>query len=369
MDLNSAGTVGIKKKIKSQINVLAEIGCFAVDYIWREKDRLCSNNDNYVECCNSANQINSILLNSDLHEYDMAYIRFNRFSVKFVRLLKLLHHNKVKVVVEVPTYPFNQEDNLELSSNIKNRNYIIAAKVFIKIISNKFWPIFSRKNIDRVATYSDDRKIWGVPTLNISNGIEIRELSGKVKKIDGDPIKLICVSSCLKWHGYDRVLEGLRNYYSINPKQKVLFYIVGEGPETANYKLYTEQNKLQDYVVLTGIQFGENLDKLYATADIAFDALGRHRVGVYYNSSLKGKEYAERGLPIVSGVETEFDRYKEYKYYYRVPADDSPIDIEKVLNFYNGIKGDDYFGTIRNYAVKHFSYSAAMKKVLDFFET
>jgi hypothetical protein len=50
-----------------------------------------------------------------------------------------------------------------------------------------------------------------------------------------------------------------------------------------------------------------SLNDIYNISDIAIDSLGRHRSNVMYNSTLKGKEYCAKGLPIVSGVKTEFD--------------------------------------------------------------
>ena len=74
---------------------------------------------------------------------------------------------------------------------------------------------------------------------------------------------------------------------------------------------------------------------LYDKADIALDCMGRHRVGVYYNSSLKGKEYCAYGVPIISGVETELDQRKEFQYYLRVPADDTILDMDDIVNYYH----------------------------------
>ena len=99
--------------------------------------------------------------------------------------------------------------------------------------------------------------------------------------------------------------------------------------------------------------------------------MGRHRSGVFYNSSLKGKEYCAYGLVIVSGVRTELDNDATYKYYFRVPADDSPIDFNKVLDFYrtvtdNGRKRKEVKKEIMQYASEHFSMDVVLKPVLDY---
>ena len=103
--------------------------------------------------------------------------------------------------------------------------------------------------------------------------------------------------------------------------------------------------------------------------DIGLDSMGRHRSGVYYNSSLKGKEYCAYGLLIVSGVETELDNAADFDYYFRIPADDSPVDFAKILEFYNEKVADNKAAVhkkISDYALDHFSMDKVFKPVMDY---
>lgn len=365
MDLNSDGSIGIKKKIHSQIEVLSKNDEAKVDYVWREDQRCVSSITSINnQKCLKMDESNKLLITNVVNEYDYLYIRFQRFSISFLKLLKSFS-KKSKIFLEIPTYPFIKEDIYSLKDVFSNKRIVDTLKMINKIICNWFLPQFAKKNIAYIVTYSDDKKIWGLPTLNISNGIPIYEFSGNNCCID-NKIHILCVSSCMRWHGYDRAILGLRDYYIDNPKEEVVLEIVGIGPEIPEYRRMISEYNLGKYVVLHGKVVGEDLNKIYETADIALDAMGRHRVGVYYNSSLKGKEYLERGVPIVSGVKTELDSLENFPFYFRVPADDSPIDIKEILYFSHKIRQiSNYKRIMHEFAEHNFSYSIAMKKVKD----
>ena len=97
--------------------------------------------------------------------------------------------------------------------------------------------------------------------------------------------------------------------------------------------------------------------------------MGRHRSGVFYNSSLKGKEYCAKGLPIVSGVETELDSHPEYEYYYRVPANDDPVNIYEIIKFYDKVYSknnhQEVADSIRTLTFKMFDMQYAFMPVVE----
>lgn len=180
---------------------------------------------------------------------------------------------------------------------------------------------------------------------------------------------MISVADYNFWHGYDRLIKGMKNYYtSGNITKKVYYHIVGDGPSLHEYIKLVEKCKLNEYVMFEGKKYGSELDDIYDKCNLAIDALGRHRSKVYYNSSLKGKEYGAKGLPIVSGVKTDLDLLKDYKYYFRVPADDSDIIIEDIISFYNEVYEnsceEEIINNIRMYNKNMFDFSNAFKPVL-----
>ena len=94
---------------------------------------------------------------------------------------------------------------------------------------------------------------------------------------------------------------------------------------------------------------------------------------MYYNSSLKGKEYCAKGLIIVSGVETELDNSKDFDYYYRVPADDSALDFCSIIDFaLSKVEREGITNIQKNimrYAKEHFDFSIAMDTIRQFIES
>lgn len=371
VNLGKTGTIGIMKKVHAQMDALQKEG-FLVYYAYIERDRLISNyaglSSEHLDAGHIGRSLNRILLKQDFSQIDCVYIRYKAFSMEFLSLLKMMHQNHIRVMVEIPTYPFVGEFWQKALDGIKKRNISSFVRYMLLLMT---YPVFSRlsgRYIDRIVTYSEDRKIWGVETLQISNGVPVVENDCLTYQPRcSNEIVMMCVSSCLNWHGYDRAIEGLRIYYEKNRDIRVLLHIVGDGPELNHYKAMTSEYGLEPYVNFCGNLYGAELDEVYRNSHVALDAMGRHRVGVYYNSSIKGKEYALKGLPIVSGVRTEFDRDKNFDFYMRVPADDTPLIIDDVVAFVLRVeKKDGYHSVIQQYARTHFRMENVMKPVMDY---
>ena len=262
-----------------------------------------------------------------------------------------------KIVMEIPTYPYDKE------------SYTISSLPLV--IKDKFWRRFLYKYVDRVVTYSEDDYIFNIPTIKISNAIDTSMVKA-VDKIEFDSNNIhvmLCATLCY-WHGYDRELYGLYEYYKKNGNTNFVLHIVGDGDEYLNYKNIIDTLDLRDHVIMYGKKFGKELDDIYNLCDVAFDSMGRHRSGVYYNSSLKGKEYLAKGLPIVSGVSTELDSESQFSCYYRIPADDSPVDFEKIKEFccsvYSSNNVKEVRSNIVDFANTRFSYTSTMKPVTEY---
>ena len=227
--------------------------------------------------------------------------------------------------------------------------------------------------MDVVLTYSDDKEIFGIKTINISNGVDALSIFQAVRKYPHPEDGKIRFMACAKfslWHGYDRAIEGLHQYLEKpDANRNIEIEMVGDGDAAESYRQLVKKYGLEEYVRFYGKKQGDELIRVYSLCDIGLDSMGRHRSGVYYNSSLKGKEYCAYGLMIVSGVETELDHADDFEYYYRIPADDSPVDFEKVLAFYQA-KADSHKErmreTIMQYAIDHFSMEVVFQPVIDY---
>ncbi len=304
-------------------------------------------------------------LNSEMAaETDFIYVRkplmMNMGLVDLLRRIRK-ENPKIKILMEVPTYPYDNE-----IKGIFQKMYLIKDRYARKRLY---------RYVDVILTFSDDKEIFGIKTINLSNGVDTRAasdaLTGIIRPKDGT-IRIMACARFDFWHGYDRAIEGLHSYIrDPGSDKKVELEMVGDGPMVTAYKELVEQYGLQEYVRFHGRLLGDALADVYAKSDIGLDSMGRHRSGVFYNSSLKGKEYCAYGLVIVSGVKTELDNDDSFEYYYRIPADDSPVDFNKLIVFYNdvtdnGRKREEVRKAIMQYASEHFSMDVVLKPVIDY---
>ena len=175
-------------------------------------------------------------------------------------------------------------------------------------------------------------------------------------------IHLIGVAEIHYWHGYDRLLQGLAEYYKINPCYKVYFHIVGEFTaqrEREECIPIIKNNHLATYVILHGRLCGKALDALFEHCDLGIGSLGRHRSGITYIKTLKNREYAARGIPFIySEVDEDFETQP---YIMKIPANESPVNIPEVIEFYHKINLTP--NKIRE-SVNHLSWKEQMDKVI-----
>lgn len=349
---------GIEKKVLFQINELKKISTVDIVAISSEQSLLDKIKFLFPIIESNRERERRILLAKG-KGLDYIYIRKPSLTIKFYKLLRKLkkENKKLFIIMELPTYPFHRE-----------------YRGISRLMAIKSIPCEKKlKNVvDYIVTYSNDEKIWGIQTIKISNCVEYskiekREMSSTKLKT----IRLTSVANFNYWHGLDRLITGIYEYCG---SYKIILNVVGEGREIPNLKKLTSKLGLEDSVIFHGFKSGNELKKVFDNTDIAVDSLGRHRSGVSYNSSLKGKEYAARGVPSISGVLTEFDYIKEFPYYLKVPSDDTPININQVIDFYEAVYCDgksvsEVTEYIREYSFNYFDYSKGYRSILNLIES
>jgi len=257
---------------------------------------------------------------------DFFYIRYklvDRKLLSFYRKLKELYPNS-KIVLEIPTYPYWKEKG----NNLGMYKWYYRDRLYNKSLY---------KYIDRIATYSDDEYIYKIPTIKIKNGILVEDEFRDVISANNDSvINLLAVAMFQQAHGYERIIEGLAEYYKRNDiARKVLVHFVGAGgEEIEKYKTLVEKYSLGEYVVFHGKKFGEELIHMYDITDIGLGSFGMYKVGVAISSGLKIREYLAHGMPVVSGCyEDVFENNKDY--YLSFENDSSVVDINRIISWYD----------------------------------
>lgn len=289
-----------------------------------------------------------ILENNIKLVYIRSYHNANPFTIRFYRKLK---KSGIKAVMEIPTYPYDQEYR---DAPFFWRLELLTDKIFRKSMA---------KALEAIVTFTDNNNIFGQKTICISNGIDFNAIPLKQQLNDTtNEIHLIGVAEVHYWHAYDRVISGLCEYYHTHPTRKVYLHIVGGLGiyEQQSFAALIRKYGLQNQVLLYGQKQGEELEQLFEKCDFAIGSLGRHRSGIDKIKTLKNREYAARGIPFIYS-ETDGD-FEGMPYILKAPADESPIEIEKILDFYDSLTLAPQ--EIRD-SIKNLSWKEQMQKVID----
>ncbi|NEQ52126.1 MAG: glycosyltransferase, partial [Leptolyngbya sp. SIO3F4] len=177
---------------------------------------------------------------------------------------------------------------------------------------------------------------------------------------------LIGVANVSPWHGYDRILKGLADYLKrpIFSRRKVIFHIVGARyPYLRELQALVSQLNIDEWVVFHQPTQGEALDVLFRESHLAIGVLGGHRKGLEIMSPLKNREYCARGIPFVlSHQDPDFS--EEFQYCLRVPGNEEPVDIEKLINFLDSFHDLTYAAQcLREYAQEKLDWSTKLQPV------
>ena len=193
--------------------------------------------------------------------------------------------------------------------------------------------------VDRIVTFTGERSIFGIETLNTVNGFDFRKVTPIDTPIDTKKnVSLIAVSAMFVLHGYDRLINGLADYYRNGGKRSITLHLVGEGNSLNMYRQLVRKGNLADHVIFHGRVFGNELYSLYEGVAVGVNSLAIHRERLEKESTLKTKEYSAMGLPIVSSSYVDaFTEVGNKNYVFMIPADESYVDIENLLTFIDGL--------------------------------
>lgn len=296
-------------------------------------------------------------LNMDQYEY--IYIRKPWFmdvdTIRFLREAKRKNGN-IKIIMEIPTYPYDYE---------------IEYKSLLPLLfKDRIYRGILYQYVDRIATYSNDDSIWRIKTLKIHNGVALEEKLSEIEKTADKNIHIIAVSNMAFWHGYDRAIKGLYQYYRDGGERNFIIHIVGDGGERKKLEALVNSYGLCRHIIFYGRKNKNELESIYKKCKVGLDSLGRFRTKVTYNSSLKSKEYLLKGLLIITAVDSEFDAFDNLCFYHKVPANETPIDFYEVEQFYDSVYPRDDEITFRKsiieFGEENFRFEKVMEPIIDY---
>ena len=360
---------GISKKIHYQVKGLQENGhdvrlCY---YDFNDEGHRCRYVDGKIIKDFGIGNLAAIrqrLDYSDIYEYcirekiEFVYARcFMNATPFLICFFKKLRKAGIHAVTEIPTYPYDKEFN-----------YFYFTACF----NLKIDQLFRRrlyKNMDALVTFSDATEIFGQRTIRISNGVDFDSIplhSPLTPKRSS--LHLIGVAEVHIWHGFDRLVAGLGEYYKNGGQREVIFHIVGGVHPNERYRGNDFHPGLQniidkygiaDKVIFHGTMFGDELTNVFNQCQFAIGSLARHRSGITVIKTLKNREYATRGIPFIySETDSDFDNQP---YIMKAPADESPIDIQRIIDFVDhfSMKPEEIRKT-----VEHLTWKIQMQNVI-----
>lgn len=283
---------------------------------------------------------------------------FQNASPFLIRFFKKLKKLGVKAVTEIPTYPYDQE---------------FVGFPFMTRMNLKVDQLFRRslyRQMSAVVTFSDADTIFGQRTIRISNGVDMDSISlHNFQPSEDGSIHLIGVAEVHYWHGFDRLIAGLGEYYKRTPHPRnIYFHIVGgvwksemyDSIHAPGFSELMDKYGIRDRILFHGQLFGEELNKVFNQSCFAIGSLARHRSGITYIKTLKNREYATRGIPFIySEIDSDFE---DKPYIIKAKPDESPIDVQQIVDFldHHHFEPSEIRKTVEN-----LTWKIQMKRVVD----
>ena len=250
------------------------------------------------------------------------------FSSDFISFLKKCKTKNPALVIylEIPTYPYEREYSFKqlpmLIKDLWNRRKLY-------------------KYVDYIVDLFGNKTLFGIPTIEIKNGIPVTDSSKRIPIKLGNQIRMICSASFSPWHGIDRLIKGMAKYYQHGGVRNICLTLVGSGDEIKKYKRLTKSLDLVDKVMFFDQVPRDELRSFYNSCNLGVESLARHRTGSKTpNSSLKSRDYLNAGLPFFGEGKVDVLTGTDFPYYLEISQSELPIDMNDVIDFFDSIYKD-----------------------------
>lgn len=370
---------GVYKKVQSQCKVLrmdghdVKLGCFEGEnkFVVLNKDNSIvleidvSNLKNYARDRYVFSEVKRYILNNSVK---CIYTRYSRYSLDSYKFYNDLKKQNVDIILEIPTYPMSQRWS-SFSQSLKNKKYSVAIKQLINNTYGAFGIYFFKRCISRIVNNNGFNEIWGIPVIQIQNGIDVNSIPKRTHSyICKDSITIMTVANINPWHGFDRLIKGLHEYYQLQPNIQVTFEIVGPGAEVDFLRALAKNMNVDKYVTFHGVVVGKDLDEIFERADIGVAILGIHRNNMSIIDCLKSREFCARKLPFITqDAEVHF---KDKRFALSVPSNETPINIKDVIKLYESVCFNlDILDEMYDFAKEKCDWTYTFKNVREYYLT
>lgn len=299
-------------------------------------------------------------------KYDVLYFRFHYFlswgMLRFFKKIKKYNPGS-KIYVELPTYPFKAEKGKSLADRFR---YSL----------NSFLTPYLKKYIDNIVTFAQLPLIWDIPAITISNGYYdpalqqiIEKTSDQLSTVAGNQFHIAMVARFTIGHAPDILIKSLKTYYDTKPGKNVFVHLIGYDGGLDLCRSLTKEYSLEDKVVFYGECTTEKIVKILSKVHVCVGTLGLNRKNVAIDSSLKSREYAFMGMPMILRT-PDLDMIPSLFFVKYFPEPESLLDIHEIINFYGHLKNahPDYKKDIQDFAQHNLTWSKKLQPVFDSIE-
>ncbi|MGN1097863.1 MAG: hypothetical protein ACI4SS_03080, partial [Clostridia bacterium] len=158
---------------------------------------------------NKRNQLKALTEYVRNNRFDCCYIRYDLASKGFINLLKEL---KCKILLEIPTYPYKKEYGLWLP-------------YLPKLAADLLWRGKIKNYVNRIVTFYPAKEIFGVPVTAVPNGLDFSRYKVAEREIPPGGLHVLAASSMRKWHGYERFIAGMGEYYKRGGTEEITLHL------------------------------------------------------------------------------------------------------------------------------------------------
>mgnify|MGYP003289313760 CR=1 FL=1 len=344
---------GIYKKIYAQAKGIYNITGNCIFITKNNKGskilNLQSNDKKYNKNSPLKYLLNYIRSKNDINK---VYIRHMIPNVNLIRLLKMCKRKRIDVYYEIPTYPYFMEQ-----IRTSKKKYRAIVKVILDMIVLPLIYYYVKKMV----VIKSNTKIKLYRKMHeITNGVEYEAIKTKELK-EKNVFSLVTVGTLYPYHGYDRVLKGLKECNEEVDGKKVEFNIIGNSQTIEDLKIMVKELNLKN-VKFLGVKNLTEMNELFDYYDVGLGCMALHRRNANIDTTIKVIEYYTRGIVVATSGISPMDKYNP-KYTIHVEDNELPIDINKLYKEYINLLPINP-NEISICAKEKFSWESIMKDIL-----
>ncbi len=304
----------------------------------------------------------------DLSGYDKIILRYSssdRSLQKLFRKKDCIAELQTMIIEEleakISTSPFSVSSLARRIRLLMERRYLVANLAECKGMITVG---------HHLAAYYSSKLGTPLPIRVITNGYTgLKRENVGFKPFDGKELNLIFVGSRPDvWHGLDRLVGAVLDYWKRGGPIKVKVHFVGSFSATN----IPGTEKYPGSFVFYGKRSREEINALIPEMNLAVAPLALHRKGLDDTSAIKTVEYTFKGLPfIISYPDSGFDEVEAARsFILRVSDDDGIFDFDKVVSFARRMTESrtETLDYMKTYAERHLTWQVKMREYIEFVE-